>query len=229
MANTDRKNDEEEVGLQGEEGDGVAGDEDDAAHEDGQPGTQTLRYHAPKNCENPLGHPLACREEDEVLVLHVRVVPVLPHVGGDVGVEVGIAVIEGEADVKEESTDHNENARFVCLGKSEGLSCCQHHQSSVSKKFLRTGRISTMKPDSDTGQILYKSGSITCLRVFAKALARPQGKKKVLNIPAVDQVWGLSIHPSITKVFQRDKVLQHDERAGRICRPLLRAEVWCSL
>ena len=177
VANPNGKNDEEEVRLQGEEGDGVAGDEDDAAHEDGQPGTQTLRYHAPKNCENPLGHPLACREEDEVLVLHVRVVPVLPHVGGDVGVEVGIAVIEGEADVKKESTDHNENARFVCLGKSEGLSCCQHHQSSVSKKFLRTGRISTMKPDSDTGLILYKSGSITCLRVFAKALARSQGKK----------------------------------------------------
>ena len=132
MANPDRKNDKEEVGLQGEEGDGVASDEDDAADEDGQPGTETLGYHASKYRENPLGHPLPGCEEDEVLVLHVRVVPVLPHVGGDIGVEVGIAVIEGEADVKEEATDHNQNARLVCFGKSDCLSCCQHHQSYMS-------------------------------------------------------------------------------------------------
>ena len=107
MANPDGENDKEEVWFQGEEADVVAGNEDEAANNDGHPGTEPLRYHSSKCCENSLGHPLAGCEKDEVLVLHVWVVAVLPHVGGDVGVEVGIAVIQGEADIKEEATDYD--------------------------------------------------------------------------------------------------------------------------
>ena len=131
MANPDRENNEEEVRFQGEKGDRVASDEDEAANRDGHPGTETLRDHASKDGEKTLGHPLASSEEDKVLVLEVGVVAVLPHVGGDVGVEVGIAVIQGEADVKEESSEHDENPRLVGFDKSECLTCCQHRRSYV--------------------------------------------------------------------------------------------------
>ena len=99
MANPHRENNEEEVRLQGEEGDRVASDEDEAANRDGHPGTETLRDHASKDCEHPLGHSLASSEEDKVLVLKVRIIPVLSHVRRNVGVEVGIAVVQGKAHI----------------------------------------------------------------------------------------------------------------------------------
>ena len=113
MANPHRENNEEEVRLQGEEGDRVASDEDKAANSDGHPGTKTLRDHASKDCEHPLGHSLASSEEDKVFVLKGRIIPVLPHVRRDIGVEVGIAVVQGETNIEEESTDYGQNTGLV--------------------------------------------------------------------------------------------------------------------
>ena len=99
MANPNRENNKEEVRFQGEEGDRVASDEDEAANRNSHPSSKTLRDHASKDCEHPLGHSLASSEEDKVLVLEVRIIPVLPHVRRDIGVEVGIAVVQGEAHI----------------------------------------------------------------------------------------------------------------------------------
>ena len=84
--------------------------------------------------EEALRDLFACGEEDEVVVLQVRVMAVTSHVGRDIRVQVGVAEVKGEAEVKEEAAKDTENSwligrdeapkRLDVFGKHSN-GCCQ--------------------------------------------------------------------------------------------------------
>ena len=84
--------------------------------------------------EEALRDLFACGEEDEVVVLQVRVMAVTSHVGRDIRVQVGVAEVKGEAEVEEEAAKDTENSwligrdgaptRLEAFGKHGNGCCC---------------------------------------------------------------------------------------------------------
>ena len=77
------------------------------------PGTNSLGDETRGKHEEALRDLFAGGEEDEVVVLQVRVVPVTSHVGRDIRVQIGVTEVKREAEVEEEAAKDTEHSWLI--------------------------------------------------------------------------------------------------------------------